>query len=441
MPALFVSGCLLFASLFFVPNAGAITAAATGTTGKRADAGTATAKKSKKSTPRATRTSSPKVTTPALTQAGQSEARLLAIYQLIGQSKTRQALIQAQALVNEHPNFQLAQLVLGDLLSAHVRPLRALGDVPDTAAQVGASVLNELREESAQRLKALRERPPAGSIPTAFVSLSLRNRHAIAIDASRSRLYLFENSASGIKLIADYYISLGKSGIEKSAEGDLRTPLGVYFVSSNLDPKSLKDFYGAGALPINYPNPYDVRRGKTGSGIWLHGTPPNQFSRAPRATDGCVVLANPDLSHIVKTVEIRTTPVVIAQTLSWTAPQNLVAPSRNFEITLDAWRRAKVSGNLERVRSFYTTDFSGNGRPLAEWLPGLQRDLARIAGKDLLLKDLSLLRYPEVQETMVVTFGEVLSGERTGVIRRQYWSRMPDGSGHSWKIFFEGVIG
>ena len=32
-----------------------------------------------------------------------------------------------------------------------------------------------------------------------------------------------------------------------------------------LDPRSLKDFYGAGALPINSPNAYDARRGKTGS--------------------------------------------------------------------------------------------------------------------------------------------------------------------------------
>ncbi len=372
--------------------------------------------------------------------AGDGEARLIAVYQLIGQGKSRQALAMAQILAQDHPNFQLAQLVLGDLLSAQTRPVLRLGDVPAQTAQEGAGVLAELREESQQRLKALRERPPAGAIPSAFVSLSARNRHAIAVDASRSRLYLFENKGGNLTLMADYYISLGKTGVEKSVEGDLRTPLGVYFVTSNLDPKSLKDFYGAGALPINYPNPFDVRRGKTGSGIWLHGTPPNQYSRAPRATDGCVVLANADLTHIIKTVEIRTTPVVIAQSLVWTTPQSLIAPARSFEVALDAWRRAKSSGNLERVRSFYTADFSGNGKPLPDWLPGLQRDLERAAGKELLLKDLSLLRYPEPQETMVVTFGEVLAGTSKGVVRRQYWTRNTDSNG-SWKIFFEGVIG
>ena len=155
-----------------------------------------------------------------------------------------------------------------------------------TAVKTAAPMLADLREESRIRLKALRERPPPGSIPSQFLALSPRTRHAIAVDTSKSRLYLFENSTEGLKLIADYYISIGKSGIEKTLEGDQRTPLGVYYITSNLDPKSLKDFYGSGALPINYPNPLDVSRGKTGGGIWLHGTPPGQFSRAPKASDG-----------------------------------------------------------------------------------------------------------------------------------------------------------
>lgn len=73
-------------------------------------------------------------------------------------------------------------------------------------------MLGELRQESLLRLKALRERPPAGTIPSQFLALSPRNKHAMAIDASRARLYLFENTSSGLKLLGDYYISLGKSG-------------------------------------------------------------------------------------------------------------------------------------------------------------------------------------------------------------------------------------
>ena len=367
---------------------------------------------------------------------GQAENRLIEIYRLIGQSNSREALRKAESLVKDQPNFQLAQLVYGDLLAGRTRPLRSLGDVPDTTALTAGPMLDELRQESALRLRALRERPTTGTVPSQFLTLSSRSRHAIAIDASRSRLYLFENSPGGLTLLADYYISVGKSGIEKSVEGDLRTPLGVYFVTSNLDKKSLKDFYGAGALPINYPNQLDVKRGKTGSGIWLHGTPRTQFSRAPLASDGCVVLANPDLERIIKTVEIRSTPVVIASTLKWVAPQSLAPDARSFEDVLQSWKKAKASGDFQKLSSWYAADFTSYGKTLAQWSPGAQAELQQLRGRSIQLKEVSYLRWTDSADTMVVTFAEVIQGATTGRTKRQYWSRQ----GEQWKIFFEGEI-
>ena len=368
---------------------------------------------------------------------GQAEAQLIDIYKLIGQAKTRQALPLAERLVREHPNFQLAQLVYGDLLTAQLGPVRAMGNVPDTTAKAAAQPLAELRRESQLRLQALRERPAPGLLPSQLINLSAQNKHAIAIDTSRSRLYLFENSSTGLKLLADYYISVGKSGIEKTIEGDLRTPLGVYFVTSNLNPKSLKDFYGSGALPINYPNQLDIKRGKTGSGIWLHGTPPTQFSRAPLATDGCVVLANPDLERIIRAVRVRTTPVVIAQSLKWVAPQTIKADSKPFEDALKAWQIAKSSGDMTRLMSWYTSDFSSNGKTLVQWTPALQAEIKKLDGRNIELKDVSYMRWTDTHDTMVVTFGELAQGAKTGQTKRQYWMRQ----GTEWKIFFEGIIG
>jgi murein L,D-transpeptidase YafK len=367
---------------------------------------------------------------------GVAEARLIEIYKLVGQGKNRDALAKADRLVAEFPSFQLAQLVHGDLLAAQTRPIKAFGDVPDTVARTAGTALSELREESQRRVRALRERPKEGSIPSQFLALSQRSKHAIAVDASRSRLYLFENSSSGLNLVADYYISVGKAGTSKTKEGDQRTPLGVYYITSNLDPKSLKDFYGSGALPISYPNMLDNKRGKTGSGIWLHGTPPNQFSRPPQATDGCVVLANPDLQHIIRTVEVRTTPVVIASQLNWVMPHSTRAESKPFEDALHGWRNAKTSGNLQQVLTYYTPDFNSNGKTLTQWTPTLKTELDQTQGRTIQLKDLSYLRWVDAADTMVVTFGEVADGTRVGSTKRQYWIRQEN----QWKIFFEGVI-
>ena len=404
------------------------------------------AQASKKSQPKAVATaedkskskSKPKPKSkPKQPEAGEAEARLIEVYQLLGGGQSRAALNMAQQLVQAYPDFRLAQLVHGDILASRQRPVRGLGDVPNPLNPQGAESLNELRAESQVRLKALTERPPDGALPAEFINLSARNRHAIAVDTSRSRLNLFANSAAGLRLVADYYISVGKSGVEKKAEGDLRTPLGVYFITSNLDPKSLTNFYGAGALPINYPNILDSHRGKTGKGIWLHGTPPGQFSRPPYATDGCVVLANPDLRHVIKTVEIGTTPVVISQRLKWVAPGKTQTEAQAFRSTLTDWQQAKSAGNINDLLHHYSPNFNSYGKTLNDWTPVLRNEQAHIKGRKLELKDLSLLRWIDATDTMIVTFGEVPNGSRTGPVKRQYWARQ----GSQWKIFFEGIIG
>lgn len=376
------------------------------------------------------------VTGTHIARDGEAEARLIDVYKLIGQSRLREARTRAQTLVRDHPNFQLAQLVYGDLLSAAARPLRSVGDVPDALAQSGAATLADLREESQQRMRALRERPPAGAIPAQFLALSPRNRHAIAVDTARSRLYLFENGAHGLHLLADYYISVGKAGVGKEVEGDARTPLGVYFITRQVERSVLTDFYGSGALPINYPNPYDTQRGKTGSGIWLHGTPPKQFSRAPRATDGCVVLTNPDLERLLKTVQARTTPVVIAQNLLWVSSQAQQPQMRQFDDLLQNWREARASGDWNRLQDFYSVDFSSNGKPTKDWQTSLRNEQQQLKGRQLRLTEMSLLRWSDAADTLVATFDEVVDGKRSAT-RRQYWVRQ----GTRWKIFYEGVIG
>jgi len=377
---------------------------------------------------------------------GQAEARLIHIYRLISQGLHREALDKADLLVRDHPNFHLAHLVHGDLLSLQVRPVRQLGDVPDTKASAAAQQLAILRDESRRRMLALTERPPEGAVPSQFLALSSQSRHAIAVDASRSRLYLFENlspaagdsvlaPAPRFKLLGDFYISVGLSGIEKSVEGDKRTPLGIYYITSNLNPDNLPDLYGVGALPINYPNPLDVQRGKTGSGIWLHGTPREQFVRAPQASDGCVVLSNPDLEKLLATVQIRTTPVVIAPELRWVQPEALDEDRRTFEESLEAWRKAKSDGQIEQLRAFYSSRSQGPKDAGQGW-NRIEAELRANTRnpKDLELKDVSMLHWKDSQDTMVVTFGEVASGQTRGVTRRQYWARERD----QWKIFFEG---
>jgi L,D-transpeptidase YnhG len=370
----------------------------------------------------------------------EAEEGLLKIYRLVAQGQTKKALTQAEHLVQLYPHFQLAQLVYGDLLRAQTKPLAALGDANDEAFKSAGVTLDNLREEARVRLNASRERPSANDLPEQFLQLPASSKHAIAVDASKSRLYLFENTAQGLKLISDFYISVGKLGVDKHLEGDQRTPLGVYFITNTLDRKTLKDFYGTGALPINYPNVLDQRLGRTGSGIWLHGTPSNQFSRAPKATDGCVVLSNPDLDQLLRTVQIRTTPVVIAPKLNWQSLSTLNSTRQSFTLNFEAWRLARSKGEVDKAMSHYAYSFSNNGKTLNDWREMFDAERVQYAGKAVQVKDLSILRSPAMSpdslEAMVVTFSELREGARTGVTKRQYWQREKLG----WKIVYEGNL-
>jgi len=372
----------------------------------------------------------------APSQGSVAESRLLEIYKLMAQEDPRKALDLAEKLVRDFPNFQLAQLVYGDLLAARTHTLKSMGDVPAPAANAAANALAELKEESRNRVVALKERPPEGTLPSQFLKISPQTRTAIAVDAAKSRLYLFTNGPAGLKLTADYYVSVGKAGTIKSQEGDQRTPLGVYYITSNLDTKTLNDFYGAGAMPLNYPNILDIKRGKSGGGIWLHGTPPQNYARPPRSTDGCLVLSNPDIQALIRQITVGATPVVVSSQLVWRPVSQLQMQAQPFESALKAWRDAKEAGDLKKVMGFYTADFASYGKNLEEYTPQIRSELKISKGRTIELKDLSYLHWSDSAETMVTTFGEVVAGRKTGIHKRQYWVR----TAKDWQIFFEGVI-
>lgn len=74
------------------------------------------------------------------------------------------------------------------------------------------------------------------------------------------------------------------------------------------------------------------------------------------------------------------------------APQSVQADGRRFTEALKAWRSAKAGGDISRITSFNTADFSSNGKALADWTPVLRAELGHAHGRDIHVKDLSYLR-------------------------------------------------
>lgn len=363
---------------------------------------------------------------------GSPEARLIAIYRLIADNRLDTALRAAQALTQTEPNFKLAQLVNADLMSARFGELTSFGTAERRLTGVAATELGELKSEARLRLQALQERPPQAEVPDEFVTLPPSTPYAIAVDTSRARLYLFRNGPQGLHLIDDFYVSVGKQGVDKLVEGDQRTPLGVYFVTTHLDPHALQRRFGAGALPLNYPNAYDKFKGRTGSGILLHGVPADTYARPPLDSDGCVAMANDDLRKLAAELPLRGTPVVITRKINWVPQQQ--RPSMpglaSFDDALAKWQQARMHADRSTLEAFYADDHSGAGT--AE-----QRQLReRLATPPVKLDEVSLVTWHDDQGKMVVTFREVASSPRHDHVMRQYWDRQ----GSQWRIVAEGQV-
>lgn len=186
---------------------------------------------------------------PALHAASDADRQLATSLVAITEKRIPEALDTVDQLTRLHPNFRLAQLVKGDLLLARVQPLQTLGN----AQHPRNAELEQLREEARQRVRALTDPLPQDKVPAYLLNLDEGYRHALVVDASRSRLYVYANRNGTPIRVADFYVTIGKAGAGKQREGDNRTPIGIYSVSSFKSPRELSDFYGSGAFTLTYP--------------------------------------------------------------------------------------------------------------------------------------------------------------------------------------------
>ncbi|MES2300290.1 MAG: L,D-transpeptidase family protein [Pseudomonadota bacterium] len=358
---------------------------------------------------------------------------LISIYKDLASNHLSEAQSKADALVQAFPNFHLGHLIRGDLLLMHTQPVTALG-----GAATGAPVdkLKDLRDEAMVRLKSLSARPNPELAPRNVLQLRDDQRFVFVVDAKQSRLYVYQNQSGQLKFVTDYYITQGKLGVNKLKEGDQKTPLGVYYITGRVSQAKLPPFYGAGALRINYPNEWDKLNGRSGSGIWLHGTPFDSYSRPPLASDGCVVLTNADLKQLNLSVEIGKTPVIISDHVEFVDKNKWNAERNGASQMVDAWRHDIESMDPQRVLKNYSAKFrSAMGEDLHTWFEKYKGALSGANAPALKLSEMTLFRYPGREDVIVGTFTQetTLGRSKSSIRKRQYWAK----EGQAWKIVYE----
>ena len=363
------------------------------------------------------------------------EASLVRALESLKTDGIKPALLELDATLAKNPNFRLGHLIKGDLLMAKAGTPTAF-----TGMQSQPELVASLKHEARARFSRYFDGPPSDSLPTALLQLSPDQPHVLLVDSQNSRLYVYKNVDGVPRHVADFYVSVGKNGLEKEREGDQRTPLGVYQVTSSVAREKLIDFYGPGAFPINYPNDWDKRNAKTGSGIWIHGTPSTTYSRPPRASDGCVVLTNDDFARIAPFVTPGVTPIVIASSVNWQSPDDWLATRAKLSTSLADWKSDWESLNMDKYLSHYSQKFDADGKGLSNWADTKRRINASKNFVKVEISNLSVFEYPLAPDALpmaMVTFDQDYksSNNSSKMKKRQYWQR----DGEQWKIIYEGI--
>jgi len=317
-----------------------------------------------------------------------AEQKLLSSLKAIRTNQMDQALSTLSELSDTHPKYKLVKLLQADLLAVKAGQTGLINQVHTKNSKSVKSLL----DEAAVRWDFAQVDLNKTSEFDEFVLKSANQKNIILVSLRESRLYLYQRNETG-KMIqkADYYVTMGRKGSGKEREGDLRTPIGVYHMVDLLPGATLPDLYGVGALPLNYPNQWDRKNGKTGSGIWLHGVPSDTYIRAPKASRGCVVLNNSAMEHLLSDYDLPfSTPVVIVDENQ--SALKFVEDKTRLLSDVKAW----LQDNNHNV----------------EW------------------EKVSVYRYPNENDVFYITF----PGESDNTLVHQFWQRDADGD---WKVVIE----
>jgi murein L,D-transpeptidase YafK len=366
-----------------------------------------------------------------------SETLLMSALENIAQSRIDEALIELEILRSINPKFSLAQLVYADLLMAKNQRITDIGNYH----KIDNEKINPLRDEILARWNYYKYPIDKTLIPSSIIQLSDKQDYILVVDQSRHRMFLYRNHNGMPVYVNDFYVTLGKEGTGKTFEGDQKTPLGVYFVTRFIEADMLPDLYGDGAFPINYPNIWDRRNGRTGTGIWLHGTPSDIFSRPPDDSDGCVIISNDDLKSLAPYIAAgQTTPLILANEIKWETRGEWKKRQKSFFSYLEQWRKDWESRDVDLYLSHYSKDYEGLGKNYESWAKHKRRVNLSKSFIKVNLDNTSIFVYPNgTAPIMVITFMQNYSSDsfKRAFRKRQYWRMEEDGN---WRIIFEGSV-
>ncbi|MFS4460855.1 L,D-transpeptidase family protein [Bdellovibrio sp. HCB2-146] len=213
------------------------------------------------------------------------------------------------------------------------------------------------------------QKETANLLPASLLQISETeafSRYVLLVDKEQRVLSVFERNGEQIKKIQDYPADIGKMGGNKTKRDDHKTPEGIYFLEKKLSqPEIPFNLYGAMAFTTNYPNLFDKRENKTGSGIWLHAIPDSV--PLTRGSRGCVVVRNEVIKKLEDFVKLKETPILIFDHVDYISKDEHDKRRQSLTQFVESWRQAWENQDIEKYMTFYDSEFKAPGFNFASW--------------------------------------------------------------------------
>ena len=192
------------------------------------------------------------------------------------------------------------------------------------------------------------------------------SKYVLLVDKNQRKLSVFERNGELIRKVDEYPADIGKSGGNKTKLGDHKTPEGIYFLEHRLSQPAIPfNLYGNIAFTTNYPNLFDQRMNKTGSGIWLHAIP--DTVPLTRGSKGCVVVRNEVIKKLDDYIKLGETPLLIFDKVNYLSADEHEKRRKSLNSFIENWRQSWESNDLDKYMSFYDHDFQAPGFNYKTW--------------------------------------------------------------------------
>jgi len=218
-----------------------------------------------------------------------------------------------------------------------------------------------LRAEALARLRAYRERPPVDRVPRYLLQLREDQRYAVVVDMRRARLYLYQNDDGRPLFVADYYVSSGKNGPRKSAKATRRRRSASIMLRLAFRSKAL-GFLRQRRISHQLPERMGPHSGPQRPRHMVARYAVDTYSRPPRASNGCVVLANSDLDALARNLQVGLTPVIISEDVEWLSLDDWAGERKAFRQSAGTMAADWESLDTERYLSHYQRGSPCRGR-------------------------------------------------------------------------------